>query len=355
MHTSQDDLGKMSAPPPITLAPYRARCTAAAVVYTNATPGYVAPPLPVVLGMIGAAVDAVVEEQGGAAVFGPLYRSLLNWGRSQYSTGDGDERTGDAEGGSGGAAGGGGKGSGLSSEGRLVLAIAMPCGVGLLAVATAAVLWRRNRRRAAALRRGRGVVVAPPGAGPATSLLVTGRPRCASGGQLSALPASTRVAARVALNCHGLSLLLVTILPPAPASDIQSSTGLWEHLDAGVMDRALSTHHAVMRKAIADWSGYESATEGDSFIVAFRSATDALMCALAAQQVSRRHACGAFPARYGCSFCCPLFNNAPQALLDAAWPEELLSAEPGLVPGLEAPDVDPLAQVGAVPVTASSK
>eukprot|EP00198_Chlamydomonas_reinhardtii_P003654 XP_001692990.1 predicted protein [Chlamydomonas reinhardtii] len=174
-----------------------ARCTAAAVVYTNATPGYVAPPLPVVLGMIGAAVDAVVEEQGGAAVFGPLYRSLLNWGRSQYSTGD----------------------------------------------------------------------------------------------------------------------------------DIQSSTGLWEHLDAGVMDRALSTHHAVMRKAIADWSGYESATEGDSFIVAFRSATDALMCALAAQQ----------------------------ALLDAAWPEELLSAEPGLVPGLEAPDVDPLAQVGAVPVTASSK
>ncbi|KAG2438813.1 hypothetical protein HXX76_005354 [Chlamydomonas incerta] len=257
-----------------------ARCTAAAVMYTNATPGYVAPPLHVVLGVIGSAVDAVVKEQGGAAVFGPVYRFLLNWGRSQYSS-DGSVAPGDDEG-SGRAAGGGGQGGGLSSEGRLVLAIAVPCAVGLIAVATVAALWRWNRRRAAALRRGRGVVVAPPGAGPDTTLLVT---------------------------------------------DIQSSTSLWEHLDAGVMDRALSTHHAVMRKAIADWAGYESATEGDSFIVAFRSATEALMCALAAQQ----------------------------ALLDAAWPQELLDAGPGRVPGLEAPELDPLAQVGAVPVTTTKQ
>ncbi|KAG2453332.1 hypothetical protein HYH02_001556 [Chlamydomonas schloesseri] len=261
-----------------------ARMTAATVIYTNSTPGYVAPPLPVVLGMIGSAADAVVREQGGAAVFGPLYRHLLNWGRAHYS-GDGSGRsTGDEEGGdaSGSPGGGGGGGSGLSSEGRLVLAIALPCGVGLLAVAAAAVLWGWNRRREAARRRGRGTVVPAPGAGPDTTLLVT---------------------------------------------DIQSSTSLWEHLDAGVMDRALSTHHAVMRKAIADWHGYESATEGDSFIVCFSNATEALLCALAAQQ----------------------------ALLDAAWPEELLRAGPGLVPGLDAPDVDPLAQVGAVQVMSSKQ
>ncbi|KXZ51340.1 hypothetical protein GPECTOR_13g828 [Gonium pectorale] len=94
---------------------------------------------------------------------------------------------------------------------------------------------------------------------------------------------------------------------------------LWEHLDAGVMDAAISVHHAVLRTAFAQWGGYESATEGDSFIVAFQNPTAALNCALAAQQ----------------------------ALLDAPWPPGLLHSPP--LPGLEG-DEDPLMTVVAYPL-----
>ncbi len=37
---------------------------------------------------------------------------------------------------------------------------------------------------------------------------------------------------------------------------------LWEAFEAAVMDQALSVHHACVRKAIAAWGGYESATGG---------------------------------------------------------------------------------------------
>ncbi|KAG2438812.1 hypothetical protein HXX76_005353 [Chlamydomonas incerta] len=237
--------------------------TAAAIwtsVVTNASAPFL-PPLSLAVGRIALTVAGVMAERGGPEAFAPAYRKTLSWQPPATQPPPAAAPAVNTEPESG------------SNTVTVAVAVAVPCGIALLAAVGIAV-WAKRR-----LRHGsRGSIadaVKPPGAGPDTTLLVT---------------------------------------------DIQSSTSLWEHLDAGVMDRALSTHHAVMRKAIADWAGYESATEGDSFIVAFRSATEALMCALAAQQ----------------------------ALLDAAWPQELLDAGPGRVPGLEAPELDPLAQVGAV-------
>ncbi|KXZ51343.1 hypothetical protein GPECTOR_13g831 [Gonium pectorale] len=74
--------------------------------------------------------------------------------------------------------------------------------------------------------------------------------------------------------------------PPPVSIPTAMISRLWEHLDSVVMDHALSIHHVVMRSAILEWGGYESATEGDSFIVAFPNPTAALNCALAAQQAA---------------------------------------------------------------------
>jgi class 3 adenylate cyclase len=49
------------------------------------------------------------------------------------------------------------------------------------------------------------------------------------------------------------------------------------------MDMALKEHHTVMRRVIREYGGYESSTEGDSFIVAFHNAFDALSFARTVQ------------------------------------------------------------------------
>ncbi|KAG1651095.1 hypothetical protein FOA52_009209, partial [Chlamydomonas sp. UWO 241] len=59
-------------------------------------------------------------------------------------------------------------------------------------------------------------------------------------------------------------------------TDIMDSTVLWETLNAGSMSRAVATHHSVVRKALAHFHGYEQATEGDSFLLAFHTPSDAL-------------------------------------------------------------------------------
>ncbi|GLI65577.1 hypothetical protein VaNZ11_009149 [Volvox africanus] len=66
-------------------------------------------------------------------------------------------------------------------------------------------------------------------------------------------------------------------------TDIQDSTSLWEVLPDVIMDAALKVHHTVVRQALAKHVGYESATEGDSFILAFHSAEDAVACAMRIQ------------------------------------------------------------------------
>ncbi|GBF94709.1 adenylate cyclase [Raphidocelis subcapitata] len=81
-------------------------------------------------------------------------------------------------------------------------------------------------------------------------------------------------------------------------TDVEGSTELWEW-DHGVMNIAQELHDNVMRDLISKYCGFEVTTEGDSFTIAFHDAFDAVSWALAMQQ----------------------------AMLDADWPEALLSHE----------------------------
>jgi hypothetical protein len=77
---------------------------------------------------------------------------------------------------------------------------------------------------------------------------------------------------------------------------LQNSTVLWEHFNMAVMNQAIKIHHATIRSLLPVHRGYESATEGDSFILAFHSPRDAL------------------------AFCI----QAQTSLMDAVWPRDLL-------------------------------
>jgi predicted ATPase/class 3 adenylate cyclase len=85
-------------------------------------------------------------------------------------------------------------------------------------------------------------------------------------------------------------------------TDIQGSTRLWERCSVG-MRAALEIHDRILRGLLVSTSGYEVKTQGDSFMVAFRTALDAVRWCLDVQEV----------------------------LLDAPWPEEIL-AEPEAAP-----------------------
>eukprot|EP00798_Chlamydomonas_sp_ICE-L_P000098 gene98-5529_t len=98
-----------------------------------------------------------------------------------------------------------------------------------------------------------------------------------------------------------LTIGAVTAPEPVEATtlmvtDIQSSTKLWEELPAGAMDAALATHHAIVRALLPNHRGYESATEGDSFILAFHHPNGAAMFAVEFQE----------------------------AMMEVDWPQELL-------------------------------
>ncbi|GLI64664.1 hypothetical protein VaNZ11_007992 [Volvox africanus] len=84
-------------------------------------------------------------------------------------------------------------------------------------------------------------------------------------------------------------------------TDVQNSTVLWEALSVATMDAALQLHHACIRQLLEEYDGYESATEGDSFIVAFASPASATAFAASCQL----------------------------ALLEADWPQELLQHPDG--------------------------
>jgi hypothetical protein len=80
---------------------------------------------------------------------------------------------------------------------------------------------------------------------------------------------------------------------------VQDSTVLWEALPQDVMDAAIREHHAVIRRLLLRHGGYESATEGDSFILAFHTAHDAVLFS----------------------------SQLQQELLTAPWPPDLLSTQ----------------------------
>ncbi|KXZ57034.1 hypothetical protein GPECTOR_1g95 [Gonium pectorale] len=103
-------------------------------------------------------------------------------------------------------------------------------------------------------------------------------------------------------------------------SDVQSSTRLWEQLPVPVMDTALKIHHDTFRLLLQKFNGYESATEGDSFILAFADPASAVAFASACQV----------------------------ALMLQPWPSELLTHPDG-VAVLVDPQTGELAQLAGVP------
>ncbi|GIL49556.1 hypothetical protein Vafri_5901, partial [Volvox africanus] len=162
--------------------------------------------------------------------------------------------------------------SGLS-HGALAGAIIGPQAVVLAVVAAVmALMWRRRSRA----RRHRDLLgrVRAPQVGPDTTLLIT---------------------------------------------DVQNSTVLWEALPVTTMDCALRAHNACIRQTLAKYDGYESATEGDSFIVAFASPASATAFAVSCQL----------------------------ALLEADWPQELLQHPDGAMVLVE--PRDPAITWGAAP------
>ena len=65
---------------------------------------------------------------------------------------------------------------------------------------------------------------------------------------------------------------------------LAGSTELWE-FDKETMDDAISVHDKLLRSHLREYSGYEVATEGDAFLVAFHEATDAIKWCIAVQKV----------------------------------------------------------------------
>ena len=65
-------------------------------------------------------------------------------------------------------------------------------------------------------------------------------------------------------------------------TDLQSSTKLWEH-HTDVMHKAIKTHHNLMRSLALEYFGWELATEGDAFLLAFHDTYDAVSFALTFQ------------------------------------------------------------------------
>lgn len=66
-------------------------------------------------------------------------------------------------------------------------------------------------------------------------------------------------------------------------TDIEGPTEKWERA-MNIVQTALEQHHTVLRKAFRQHGGREVREEGNSFAVAFHSASDALACAAAAQR-----------------------------------------------------------------------
>jgi WD40 repeat protein/class 3 adenylate cyclase len=71
-------------------------------------------------------------------------------------------------------------------------------------------------------------------------------------------------------------------------TDIEGSTALLERLRERYAE-VLEAHRTLLRDAFGRWDGHEVDTQGDSFFVAFSTATDAISCAVDAQRAVLRH------------------------------------------------------------------
>ncbi|KAG2484650.1 hypothetical protein HYH03_016603 [Edaphochlamys debaryana] len=119
----------------------------------------------------------------------------------------------------------------------------------------------------------------------------------------------------VRLHTEGKGVRLAVNEPVAlVVSDIQDSTAAWERLPPAAMHDALQLHHAAVRRLLPQHGGYESSTEGDSFILAFRSVKQAVAFAVDLQA----------------------------QLLVQPWPQELLEDAAHAEVALDLPDGFPL-------------
>jgi len=72
-------------------------------------------------------------------------------------------------------------------------------------------------------------------------------------------------------------------------TDIESFTALTERLGDRRTQEVLRAHWAIVREQVALHGGREVKTQGDSFMVTFRSARRALLCAMAVQRAMDGH------------------------------------------------------------------
>ncbi len=174
-------------------------------------------------------------------------------------------------------------GGGLSGNAMIGAIVGACAGFAVLtALVAGLVVWRARRRR-----RMFGQAQAP-GVGPDTTLVVT--------------------------DVEGSTTLWYVVLrgpqtwpPAAQGHDAQRRLASAlrdrrETLPQELMNQVLDMHHKLMRKVLLQHGGYESDTEGDSFIVAFASPWDALAFA----QVR-----GPGPARSSLPPCCAFLSKLP--------------------------------------------
>src|SRR5215472_639329 len=72
-------------------------------------------------------------------------------------------------------------------------------------------------------------------------------------------------------------------------TDIEGSTSLLQHLGDRRFARVLEEHRLILRAAFEAGGGYEVDTQGDSFLIAFGSAREAVATAVVAQRAIQAH------------------------------------------------------------------
>jgi predicted ATPase/DNA-binding SARP family transcriptional activator len=119
--------------------------------------------------------------------------------------------------------------------------------------------------------------------------------------ELQAAPARATRALLAALEETPIALSSPQPVTPATVTrtflltDIEDSTRLWEqHGDA--FKGALASHHSLLRREFRTHGGSEVGEAGDSFVVAFANAGDALAAAISAQRALAAHG---WPAEMG--------------------------------------------------------
>jgi predicted ATPase/class 3 adenylate cyclase/DNA-binding SARP family transcriptional activator len=109
-------------------------------------------------------------------------------------------------------------------------------------------------------------------------------------------------------------------------SDVEGSTGRVREIGPDAYARELLTHRVVVRQVIADHDGFERGTEGDSFFVAFRRASDALA---AAKEIQELLADGQLRVRIGVHTGEPVIADGDYVGLDVHKAARLCSAAHG--------------------------